>query len=61
MDPGLRNARLNFCKLEKTHMMENIIYNELRVREFNVDVGIVPLVIRDGNGNQKRSAMKLTL
>ena len=54
VDLGLRNARLNIRQLEKTHMMENIIYNELRVRGFNVDVGIVPLVIRDGNGNQKR-------
>ena len=54
MDLGLRNVRLNFRQLEKTHMMENIIYNELRVRGFNVDVGIVPLVIRDENGNQKR-------
>ena len=54
VDLGLRNARLNFRQLEKTHMMENIIYNELRVRGFNVDVGIVPLVIRDENGSQKR-------
>ena len=54
VDLGLRNARLNFRQLEKTHMMENIIYNELRVRGFNVDVGIVPLVIRDERGNQKR-------
>lgn len=54
VDLGLRNARLNFRQLEKTHMMENIIYNELRVRGFNVDVGIVPVVIRDENGNQKR-------
>ena len=54
VDLGLRNVRLNFRQLEKTHMMENIIYNELRVRGFNVDVGIVPLVIRDENGNQKR-------
>ena len=54
VDLGLRNARLNFRQLEKTHMMENIIYNELRVRGFNVDVGIVPLVIRDERCNQKR-------
>ena len=54
LDLGLRNARLNLRQLEKTHMMENIIYNELRVRGFNVDVGIVPLVIRDENGSQKR-------
>ena len=54
VDLGLRNARLNFRQLEKTHIMENIIYNELRVRGFNVDVGIVPVVIRDEKGNQKR-------
>ncbi|MDE5800922.1 MAG: ATP-binding protein [Paramuribaculum sp.] len=54
VDSGLRNARLNFRQLEKTHIMENIIYNELRVRGFNVDVGIVPAVIRDKDGVQKR-------
>ena len=59
VDLGLRNARLNFRQLEKTHMMENIIYNELRVRGFNVDVGIVPLVIRDENGNQKRVSYEI--
>ncbi len=41
MDIGLRNARLNFRQIEYTHIMENIIYNELRCRGFNVDVGIV--------------------
>ena len=40
-DVGLRNARLNFRQLEENHIMENIIYNELRVRGFNVDVGVV--------------------
>lgn len=35
-------------------MMENVIYNELRVRRFNVDVGIVPIVLRDAEGKQKR-------
>lgn len=54
VDLGLRNARLNFRQLEKTHMMENVIYNELRVRGFNVDVGVVPVVIRDQEGKQKR-------
>lgn len=54
VDLGLRNARLNFRQLEKSHMMENVIYNELRVRGFNVDVGVVPVVIRDKNGVQKR-------
>ncbi len=40
-DLGLRNARLNFRQTEETHIMENIIYNELKIRGFNVDVGIV--------------------
>ena len=40
-DVGLRNARLNFRQMEENHIMENIIYNELRVRGYNVDVGII--------------------
>ena len=40
-DVGLRNARLNFRQVENTHIMENIIYNELRYRNYNVDVGVV--------------------
>lgn len=40
-DVGLRNARLNFIQMEENHIMENVIYNELRVRGFGVDVGIV--------------------
>lgn len=40
-DIGLRNARLNFRQLEENHIMENIIYNELRIRGYNVDVGVV--------------------
>lgn len=59
VDLGLRNARLNFRQLEKPHMMENVIYNELRVRGFNVDVGIVPVVIRDKEGNQKRISYEI--
>lgn len=54
VDLGLRNARLNFRQMEKTHMMENVIYNELRIRGFNVDVGIVPVTIRDADGRQRR-------
>ena len=38
-DIGVRNARLNFRQIEETHIMENIIYNELRYRGFSVDVG----------------------
>jgi len=59
VDLGLRNARLNYRQLEKTHMMENVIYNELRIRGFNVDVGIVPVVIRDKDGNQKRISYEI--
>ncbi len=40
-DSGLRNARLNFRQMEENHIMENIIYNELRIRGFRVDVGLV--------------------
>jgi len=53
-DLGLRNARLNFRQLEPSHMMENIIYNELRIRGFNVDVGVVPVVKRNAEGKQER-------
>lgn len=40
-DTGLRNARINFRQIEETHLMENVIFNELLIRGFNVDVGIV--------------------
>lgn len=43
IDEGLRNARLNFRQIEFTHLVENLIYNELRIRGFNVDVGVVPV------------------
>ena len=42
-DIGLRNARINFRQLEENHLMENVIYNELLVRGYNVDVGIVEI------------------
>ena len=51
-DIGLRNARLNFRQQEENHIMENIIYNELIVRGYNVDVGVVE--IRDENKNRKQ-------
>lgn len=41
VDTGLRNARLNFRQLEETHLMENVICNELRYRGYSVDVGVV--------------------
>ena len=51
-DIGLRNARLNFRQQEENHIMENIIYNELVIRGYNVDVGVVE--IRDENKNRKQ-------
>ncbi len=58
-DLGLRNARLNFRQLEPSHMMENIIYNELRIRGFNVDVGVVPIVRRNEDGKQERVRLEI--
>lgn len=48
-DIGLRNARLNFRQMEETHAMENIVYNELRIRGFNVDVGVVEYYAQNEN------------
>ncbi len=59
MDLGLRNARINFRQTEKSHLMENLIYNELRIRGFNVDVGVVPIAIRDESGKQQRSSLEV--
>lgn len=53
-DCGLRNARLNFRQIEFTHLLENIIYNELLIRGFNVDVGVVSKQIRTDDGCRVR-------
>ncbi len=53
-DCGLRNTRLNFRQIEFTHLFENVIYNELRIRGFNVDVGVVPKQVREEDGNRVR-------
>ena len=53
-DLGLRNARLNFRQQEKTHMMENAIYNELRIRGYSVDVGVVTINAKDSEGRSVR-------
>ena len=53
-DIGLRNARLNFRQVDKGHIMENIIYNELLRRGYNVDVGIVEVNKKDENGNNAK-------
>lgn len=53
-DVGLRNARLNFRQIEPTHLMENIIYNELRHRGYMVDVGVVMTREKDKNDKDVR-------
>lgn len=58
-DVGLRNARLNFRQQEESHIMENIIYNELRIRGFSVDVGVVEANIVDGNGKKTRRQFEI--
>lgn len=57
-DVGLRNARLNFRQIEENHIMENVIYNELKIRGFSVDVGVVET--RE-NINGKRQAKQLEI
>ncbi len=58
-DLGLRNARINFRQLEQTHAMENIIYNELRMRGYRVDVGVVPIAERDKGGKVIRKQLEV--
>lgn len=53
-DVGLRNARLNFRQIEGTHIMENIIYNELRYRGYHVDIGVVESREKDNDGKEIR-------
>ena len=58
-DIGLRNAKLNFRQQEETHIMENIIYNELLVRGYNVDVGVVEINTTNENGNNLRKQLEV--
>lgn len=58
-DLGLRNARINFRQLEESHSMENIIFNELKLRGFNVDIGIVEQRIKDNKGNEQRKKIEI--
>ena len=58
-DVGLRNARLNFRQQEENHIMENIIYNELCVRDFSVDVGIVEYCYKDAEKKSKRAYLEI--
>ncbi len=58
-DVGLRNARLNFRQQEENHIMENIIYNELLLRGFSVDVGVVQYNYKDDEGKSKKTLLEV--
>ena len=58
-DLGLRNARIGFRQVEETHLMENLIYNELRIRGYLVDVGVVPTRVREPEGAYRRSQLEV--
>ena len=59
MDLGLRNAKLNFRQPEVSHLMENAIYNELRMRGFSVDVGVVIVNTKDEQGKSMRKQLEV--
>ena len=56
---GLRNARINFRQFEQNHTMENIIYNELRMRGYSVDIGVVPIAEKDKDGKVTRKQLEV--
>ena len=58
-DLGIRNAMLNFRQVEETHAMENIIFNELKVRGYNVDVGVVVMNETDQTGKKVRKQLEI--
>ncbi len=58
-DLGLRNARLNFRQQESTHIMENIVYNELLVRGYNVDTGVVEVYGKNKEGKRVRKQLEV--
>ena len=58
-DVGLRNARLEFRQVEETHLMENIIYNELKIRGYKVDVGMVTKSILTSEGNREKKQLEV--
>ncbi len=58
-DMGLRNARINFRQFEQTHAMENVIYNELRMRGYRVDVGVVPITEKNKEGKTVRKQLEV--
>ena len=58
-DLGLRNARINFRQFEQTQSMENVIYNELRMRGYSVDVGVVTVAEKDQDGKVNRKQLEV--
>lgn len=58
-DVGLRNARLNFRQFEQNHLMENVVYNELKIRGYNVDVGVVDIFVKNEDGKRKRVPLEI--
>ncbi|MDY4742679.1 MAG: ATP-binding protein [Lachnospira sp.] len=58
-DLGLRNARINFRQFEQTHSMENVIYNELRMRGYSVDVGVVTIAEKNQDGKVNRKHLEV--
>lgn len=58
-DLGLRNARLNFRQVEETHTMENIIFNELKVKGYSVDIGVVVMNESDRTGKKIRKQLEI--
>lgn len=58
-DLGLRNARINFRQIEQTHSMENVIYNELRMRGYSVDVGVVTVAEKNQAGKVNRKQLEV--
>ena len=59
MDMGLRNSRIHYRQMEATHSMENVIYNELRMRGYSVDVGVIPIAEKDKNGKVTRKKLEV--
>ena len=59
MDMGLRNVRINFRQMEVTHSMENVIYNELKMRGYNVDVGNLTIIEKDKNDKAVKKQLEV--
>lgn len=58
-DIGLRNVKINFRQHEENHIMENILYNELKARGFSIDVGVIPIRWKSEDGKMKLSQLEV--